>query len=141
MAAPNLPLAPTEYDRAYQDQLNRVLALYFQQLANGATLSTAQNSTRATTDTTVIVTLTDGILLVDTTAGATTVVLPDPAAALDQVFGVKRTTAGANTLTIQSATGSIDGGTFSLVGQYDFLSCKSDGANYWIIGRITGWGY
>ena len=31
-AAPNLPLAPTEYQRQYGDQLNNVLRLYFNQL-------------------------------------------------------------------------------------------------------------
>ncbi len=29
VAAPNLPLAPIEYDRQYADQLNNVLRLYF----------------------------------------------------------------------------------------------------------------
>jgi hypothetical protein len=29
VAAPNLPLAPDEYNRQYQDQLNNVLRLYF----------------------------------------------------------------------------------------------------------------
>jgi hypothetical protein len=32
--APNLPLAPNEYDRRYGDQLNNVLRLYFNQLDN-----------------------------------------------------------------------------------------------------------
>jgi hypothetical protein len=32
VAAPNLPLAPTEYERQYQDQLNNVLRLYFNRL-------------------------------------------------------------------------------------------------------------
>jgi hypothetical protein len=41
---PNLPLAPTEYERRYQDQLNNVLRLFFNQLSNpgnmgGATLN------------------------------------------------------------------------------------------------------
>ena len=31
---PNLPLAPDEYERRYQDQLNNVLRLYFNQLNN-----------------------------------------------------------------------------------------------------------
>jgi hypothetical protein len=31
---PALPLAPVEYDRAYQDQLNNVLRLYFTQINN-----------------------------------------------------------------------------------------------------------
>jgi len=41
---PNLPLAPNEYERQYQDQLNNVLRLFFRQLSNpgdmgGATLN------------------------------------------------------------------------------------------------------
>jgi len=41
---PNLPLAPNEYDRRYQDQLNNVIRLFFNQLSNpgdmgGATLN------------------------------------------------------------------------------------------------------
>jgi hypothetical protein len=32
VAAPNLPLAPVEYSRQYQDQLNNVLRLYFNRL-------------------------------------------------------------------------------------------------------------
>jgi hypothetical protein len=32
--APNLPLAPNEYERRYQDQLNSILRLYFNQLSN-----------------------------------------------------------------------------------------------------------
>jgi hypothetical protein len=41
---PNLPLAPLEYERRYQDQLNNILRLFFRQLSNpgdmgGATLN------------------------------------------------------------------------------------------------------
>jgi hypothetical protein len=41
---PNLPLAPAEYERRYQDQLNNVLRLFFNQISNpgnigGATLN------------------------------------------------------------------------------------------------------
>lgn len=32
--SPNLPLAPTSYERQYHDQLNNVLRLYFNQLSN-----------------------------------------------------------------------------------------------------------
>jgi hypothetical protein len=32
VAVPNLPLAPMEYEQRYQDQLNNVLRLYFNQL-------------------------------------------------------------------------------------------------------------
>ena len=41
---PSLPLAPEEYERRYQDQLNNTLRLFFRQLSNpgdmgGATLN------------------------------------------------------------------------------------------------------
>ena len=44
VAPPNLPLAPAEYERRYQDQLNNILRLFFNQLNNpgdigGATLN------------------------------------------------------------------------------------------------------
>jgi len=44
IAPPNLPLAPEQYDRQYQDQLNNVLRLFFTRLNNpgnmgGATLN------------------------------------------------------------------------------------------------------
>jgi hypothetical protein len=46
---PNLPLAPDEYDRRYQDQLNNILRLFFNQLNNpgdigGATLNLNLNT-------------------------------------------------------------------------------------------------
>ena len=34
VSPPNLPLAPDEYDRRYQDQLNNILRLFFNQLNN-----------------------------------------------------------------------------------------------------------
>jgi hypothetical protein len=41
---PNLPLAPNDYERRYQDQINNILRLFFNQLSNpgdmgGATLN------------------------------------------------------------------------------------------------------
>ena len=46
---PNLPLAPDEYNRQYQDQLNNILRLFFAQLSNpgdmgGATLNLNLNT-------------------------------------------------------------------------------------------------
>jgi hypothetical protein len=38
---PNLPLAPTEYDRRYQDQLNNVLRLFFNQLSSPGNVGAA----------------------------------------------------------------------------------------------------
>jgi hypothetical protein len=38
---PNLPLAPTEYERRYQDQLNNILRLFFNQLSNPGNVGAA----------------------------------------------------------------------------------------------------
>lgn len=35
---PSLPLAPDNYDRRYQDQLNNVLRLYFNQISNPSSI-------------------------------------------------------------------------------------------------------
>jgi len=72
---------------------------------------------------------------VDTTAGNVTITLPDPTTmAADTIFTVKRTTAGANTLTVQAESGTIDGAATHLIPtQYASYSYVSDGAQYWII--------
>ena len=44
VVAPNLPVAPTEYQLRYQDQLNNVLRLYFSQLNNRINSPTAHGS-------------------------------------------------------------------------------------------------
>ena len=50
--SPSLPVAPLEYSRAYQDQLNNILRLYFAQLdaagvSAGSTLRTGNTVTAA----------------------------------------------------------------------------------------------
>ena len=46
--APNLPIAPVDYSQQYQDQLNNVLRLYFNQLDNPGpcSASTQRNGTK-----------------------------------------------------------------------------------------------
>lgn len=72
---------------------------------------------------------------VDTTGGAVTINLPDaPDVAPDTIFTVKRLTAGANAITVQSAVGNIDGAaTSSIATQYQVRSFVSDGENYYTI--------
>jgi len=69
--APNLPAAPIEYNRQYQDQLNNVLRLYFSQLDSpslsamaGILLSIERLPTQAD-----VATLREGTVYRDTTAG------------------------------------------------------------------------
>lgn len=72
---------------------------------------------------------------VDTTGGNVTITLPDATeVAADTRFIVKRTTAGANSLTIATGGGNIDGSaTKSMPTQYDKYTFVSDGTNYWIV--------
>ena len=72
---------------------------------------------------------------VDTTGGNVTITLPDATeVAADTRFVVKRTTAGANTLTVATGGGNIDGAaTKSMPTQYDKFTFVSDGTNYWIV--------
>ena len=73
--------------------------------------------------------------LIDTTSANVTVTLPEASdVAPDTIFTVKRLTAGANTLTVQGASGNIDGAaSHSITAQYASYSYVSDGENYWII--------
>jgi len=71
---PNLPLAPNDYERQYQDQLNNVLRLFFRQLSNpgnmgGATLNLNLDTLPTDAD---IDTLRLGDVFRDTTTGTTT---------------------------------------------------------------------
>ncbi len=82
----------------------------------------------------------DAIVLADATSGAVTVTLPDAAGALEvEVVVVKRTSSGANAVTV-ATTGSqtIDGAsTQTLSNQYDALVVASDGADWHIVGKVT----
>lgn len=71
---------------------------------------------------------------VNTTAANVTVTLPDAADTVAIVYTVKRLTAGANTLTVGTIAGTIDGAaTHSIATQYLAYSYLSDGSNYFII--------
>ena len=79
---------------------------------------------------TTVVTARSGTILVDTTAGDVTVTLP----ANGLTYRIKRITAGANTLTVATAAGDIDGAaTATIATQYESITLKSDGADYWIV--------
>lgn len=71
---------------------------------------------------------------VDTTAGNVTITLPAANAdnAIGVTFTIKRKTAGVNTLTIDPATGNIEGSvTAAMPTQFDFRQYRSDGTEYW----------
>jgi hypothetical protein len=72
---------------------------------------------------------------VDTSGGSVTITLPNAADVTpDTAFVVKRTTGGANSLTVATGGGNIDGAaTKSMPTQYDTFTFVSDGDNYWIV--------
>lgn len=79
---------------------------------------------------TTVVTARSGTILVDTTAGNVTVTLP----ANGLTYRIKRITAGANTLTIATAAGNIDGASTATISiQYESITLKSDGTDYWVV--------
>ena len=87
--SPNLPLAPEQYARVYQDQLNNILRLYFNQLDN-ALKQTVLASTVYT-----VATLPSAV---DSGAGARTFVSD----ALTPTFGATVVTGGAVTVPVYS---------------------------------------
>jgi hypothetical protein len=77
VSPPNLPLAPEQYDRQYQDQLNNVFRLFFARLNNpgdmgGASLNLNLNTLPTQAD---LATLRLGDVFRDTTTGSTSQVL------------------------------------------------------------------
>ena len=74
------------------------------------------------------------ILLVDATGGAVTITLPTAVGRTGQAYEVKRTSAGANAVTVDGAgTETIDGAlTASLATQYATVRVVSDGTNWMI---------
>ena len=85
------------------------------------------------------ITFTDGqgnkYWFADTTSADVTITLPDATkTTADIIYTVKRTTAGANSLTVTTGGGTIDGAaTHTIALQYSSYSYVSDGTNYWII--------
>ena len=79
---------------------------------------------------------TDRVLLVDATGGVRTATLPSPTK-YGEPYTVKKVDASGNAVIVsQYNTDTIDGAaTVALAGQYDYVTVKSDGTNWWIIGQ------
>lgn len=77
--------------------------------------------------------------LIDTTGGAVSVALPAAAdVSPDTIFNVKRTTGGANALTVTPDSGNIDGSAaHSIATQYAAFGYASDGTNYHIVRQYS----
>lgn len=83
-------------------------------------------------------TFTDGsgnkYIFIDTTGGNVTYQLPRAKDTVGRIWSVKRLSGGANTLTVSTDGGNIDGAaTHDITIQYESYSYLSDGDNYWIV--------
>lgn len=78
-----------------------------------------------------LVTRADSIILADATGGAFTVTLVTPVGIKARRYTIKRLNAGANAVTIATASGLIDGAaTQALAAQYAKITVVSDGTNW-----------
>lgn len=77
----------------------------------------------------------DGLLLGDASGGAFAVTLPLAANVPGQQFMVKKTDSSGNAVTVTAhGSDTIDGSsTYSLPAQYDVVTIRSDGANWWVL--------
>lgn len=81
------------------------------------------------------VTRADSVVLADATGGAITITLLTPVGIKARRYTVKRLNAGANAVTIATASGLIDGAaTQVLAAQYAKITVVSDGTNWQVIG-------
>jgi len=136
MAAPALPRPPDQYNKLYFFELLRVLRLYFVgQVDQINPVLKAFSSSQTVTATTAALGTSDaGVILVNTTSNNVAVTLPAASTTLMYQFIIKRISAGANTLTINTVSGNIDGSaTKSIPTQYDSVTIRSDGTNYWLV--------
>lgn len=82
------------------------------------------------------VTASDNVILVNATAGPVAIYPTAPVNAVGRVFTIKKVDASANAVTIDPASGTVDGAdTYVLSTQYQFVTVLSDGSNYFVIGK------
>jgi hypothetical protein len=77
---------------------------------------------------------TDGVILVDATAGAVTVTLQSAGIGVGEVV-IKKKDSSGNAVTIAPPSGTIDGAaSVALTAQNKAIRVACDGANYWVVG-------
>jgi len=81
-----------------------------------------------------ILTAADSVLLADATGGAFTVALPSPSSIAGRQYTIKKIDSSANTVTIASTAGNIDGATTKVLSsQWQAARVVSDGSNWFVI--------
>jgi len=129
----NLPHPPEKWTAAFAQDVHRVIQDWMRR-ATSETVEEAASTAFSTVAVSTSAGPKDRMFLVDTTGGNVIITLPAPSTVLGREFVVKRSSAGANTLTVAGSAGNIDNaGTASVTAQYEVLRVKSDGSNYWKI--------
>lgn len=80
----------------------------------------------------------DNTILANTSTGALTITLPSPASITGRIYTIKKIGTGGidNDLTINPASGTIDGGTsYKIYNDWTFVTLQTDGANWYIIKK------
>jgi len=80
----------------------------------------------------------DNTILANTTTGAITVTLPDPATFAGRIYTIKKIGTGGidKELTITPAAGTIDGGSsYIIYNDWTYVSLQTDGSNWYVIKK------
>lgn len=80
--------------------------------------------------------ISDSIILCDASSGAITITLLDPKSTQNKILIVKKIETSANAVTVQGASGNIEGAATNVIagGARNFGKYVSDGSAYWKIG-------
>lgn len=131
---PRLPQrieATAEYLNLLNIRLNEIYRAIAAQINNGADGFLSAVVT-VTADYTVLEN--DQVILVDTTLGNVAITLPAATDTENKVFTVKKKTSDGNTVTVDPASGNVDGSaTKAWTTALATFRFASDGANYWIL--------
>ncbi len=98
--------------------------------AGGATTYNTVSSLSASE---ITLTSIDGVVLVDSSAVATTVLLPSAATNNGTRYTIKKIDSSANTVTLSANTNIDSQGTFAINNQYDAIEVTSDNTQWWVI--------
>lgn len=138
--APALPTPTGVYSAQQQDQFNRVLRLYFNQLDNvlGPLINEINTNNYAAIKTVTgnyTVTTLDCTILCDATSSALTITLPAASTVANRLFNIKKIDSTGNTVTIApSGANTIDGSTSAIIElQWVNVVVQSDGTNWYIL--------
>lgn len=103
-----------------------------------ARLASRDNLSSVVSSSIALATDANALQLVDATAAAVTVTLPDPSTVAGYRFTVKRTDASPYEVALTTASGSIDGeSTRYLLGQWNFITAHAASGNWYIVAKDT----